>query len=109
MHIIQPFPIEVGYIFYKTLEWTENVIDSFKDLETAMFIRDSELPYCTKTVNGLEDLSLSGVCGGEVGAVKNVAYYIKMVFPNVYDGSNWCFKLPADFDMGGVVLLDGSV
>jgi hypothetical protein len=47
------------------LEWKENVIDSFTDLETAMFIRESEAPYCEKVVNGIEDLSLSAVCGGE--------------------------------------------
>ena len=109
MHVVQPFPIEAAYIYFKTLEWKENAIDSFEDLETAMFIRESEAPFCEVVANGIEDLSLSGMCGGEVNSTTNVAYYIRAVFPNVYDGAQWCFRLPARFSRGGFVLYDGQV
>jgi hypothetical protein len=31
-----------------------------------------------------------------------------VVFPNIYDVSNWCFRLPVDFDMGGISSIDGE-
>jgi hypothetical protein len=95
-----------SYIMFKTLHWTESPIDSFADIETAMFMRESEAPFCEYGLNGIMDLSLSGVCGGT--GITEVGYYVRTTFPNVYDGSLWCFHLPADFDLGGFVLLDGS-
>ena len=94
---------------FKTLHWNENIYDSFEDLETAMFIRESETPYCEYAINGIFDLSLSGVCGGDPAATNEVGYYVRTTFPNVYDGSLWCFHLPADFSEGGLALLDGVV
>ena len=44
-------------------------------------------------------------CDG--GAITNIGYYYRIVFPNVYDESVWCFRTPADFGSGGVTLLDG--
>jgi len=88
------------------LHWSEITIDSFPDLETAMFIRDSETPYCELAVNGIDNLSLSGICNTEA---EEIGYYIRTTFPNVFDGSTWCFNLPADFSESGFVLLDGDL
>ncbi len=31
-----------------------------------------------------------------------------MVFPNIYDNAQWCFRLPSDFDLGGRSAIDGT-
>jgi hypothetical protein len=108
-HRVEPFPLESSFIMFKTLHWNENTIDSFGDLETAMFIRESEAPYCEYAINAIVDLSNGDLCGTDSGPTQEVGYYVRSTFPNVYDGSLWCFHLPADFSEGGFVLLDGVI
>jgi len=47
------------------------------------------------------------LCKG--GSGKNVGYYYRTVFPNVYGGSQWCFRVPGGFLNGAVVMFDGKI
>lgn len=42
------------------------------------------------------------------GVKKNIGYYFRISFPNIYDNSQWCFKSSEDFTNGGISMLDGT-
>jgi hypothetical protein len=42
------------------------------------------------------------------GATKNVGYYYRVVFPNVYGGAEWCFRPEGRYLDGGVMIIDGK-
>jgi hypothetical protein len=46
------------------------------------------------------------LCGG---VNKNVGYYYKVSFPVGENGTEYSFKIPTDFGLGGLSLLDGKI
>lgn len=101
--------MEESTILVKTLYWDRDPIEKFGELETAMFTdepREGE-GYCVNLVDDMTRVSNQVLC--ETDNQKDVGYYYRVHFPNVYDYSNWCFKLPTDFGKGGLVMLDGKI
>ncbi len=106
IHFIEPFPIENSYFFMMTNRYRFNLLDNFDDFQQQLFLQDPATGYCGAMSFSMEDVSNQKNCEG--GTTSDVGYYYRVVFPNTYDDSTWCFKLPVDFDLGGVSMIDGK-
>jgi hypothetical protein len=54
----------------------------------------------------MDKVSNKAICKG---VSSNAGYYYKITFPTGDDGTTYSFKLPNDFGLGGMSILDGKV
>jgi hypothetical protein len=62
--------------------------------------------YCEKQVTYMMYVSNRRLCGGKIN--RNIGFYYKVTFTVGQDGDNYNFKIPNDFGLGGVSMLDGK-
>jgi hypothetical protein len=83
----------------------KNAISHLGALKAAMQKKPSK-GYCEKIVPSMAKVSNRILCGG---VNRNVGYYYKVSFPVGENGTQYSFKLPTDFGLGGVSILDGKI
>lgn len=92
-------------ISVKTVSFNKNAISHLGALKKAME-RKSTKGYCEKIVPAMSKVSNKQLCGG---VNRNVGYYYKVNFPVGEDKTKYAFKLPTDFGLGGLSILDGKI
>jgi hypothetical protein len=92
-------------ISVKTVKFNKNAIKYLGDLKSAMQ-KKSTRGYCEKIVPFMAQVSNQKLCGG---VNRNVGYYYKVSFPVGENGTQYNFRMPTDFGLGGVSILDGKI
>jgi len=92
-------------ISVKTVKFNKNAIKNLGALKSAMQ-KQSQKGYCKKVVPSMAQVSNKKLCGG---VNRNVGYYYKVSFPVGQNGTEYSFRLPTDFGLGGVSMLDGKI
>jgi hypothetical protein len=90
---------------WKTVQFSQSAVENFDELQSAMTEKSGK-GYCTKMLNHMVGKSNKRQCKG---TSKNIGYYFRTTFPVAQDGTNYYFRTPTDFGMGGVVVLDGKI
>jgi len=102
--------IRTGDMFNEINNWVNNgptpENGAPEDLAKCRVYMDDLEQWNARNAGCFADLA-SGTDVMESGRTHNITYHVEVEFGNLYAGSNWCFKLPSDFNKGGVVLLDG--
>jgi hypothetical protein len=69
--------------------------------------------YCeNKKLTSMDKLSNRAICSIATrgkGSSKNIGFYYRIIFPVCTDNLTWKFRVPTDFGLGGMVLVDGKV
>lgn len=92
-------------ISVKTVKFNKNAIKYLGDLKEAIEKKPTK-GYCEKIVPSMAQVSNQKLCGG---VNRNVGYYYKVSFPVGENGTQYNFRMPTDFGLGGVSILDGKI
>lgn len=84
-HQVKPLPLRNANIYVKTIKWSTSCVKKFDKFQTAIYTKKCGRGYCETTPNSMAQVSNRRFCKG--GANKDVGYYYRTVFPNVYGGS----------------------
>jgi hypothetical protein len=106
-HKVKPLPLRNANIYVKTMPWKTSCVKKFSKFQQALSKDTTVKGYCEVTPNSMAKVSNAQLCKG--GSRKNIGYYYRTVFPNVYGGSEWCFRIPSGFVQGAVVMFDGKI
>lgn len=107
MQTVKRFPLSQPTMYIKTMYWQGNCVSKLNRFQSSIYSKKTLTKgYCERMVNNLDQVSNSKFCAK--GATKNVGYYYRIVFPNVYGGAEWCFRTRGNFGNGGVTMLNGK-
>jgi hypothetical protein len=107
-HVVKALPLRDTSIYVKTIRWKGTCMKEFTKFQTKIYTVKCGQGYCETSPNSMAEVSNSKFCS-KGASTKNVGYYYRTVFPNVYGGSKWCFKTPGGFLNGAVVMMDGKI
>jgi len=97
-----------GSSFYvKTFQWKTNMVSNVAAFNQAIKTKKSTKGYCENSkIVSLTKLSNKALCKG---VNKNIGFYYRVNFPVCADKLSWKFRVPTDFGLGGMALIDGKI
>jgi hypothetical protein len=96
-----------GSIYVKTFMWKTNMVSNVAAFNQAIKTKKSTKGYCENSkITSLTKVSNKALCKG---SNKNIGFYYRITFPVCADSTSMKFRVPTDFGLGGMVLVDGKV
>jgi len=95
-------------MYVKTTMWKSNVGKEFEKFAKHISNSKPEYGYCETQVDNMNSVSNQAFCRRNAKA-RNGGFYIRVTFANAYPDAKWSFRLPMDFGLGGVSMLDGKI
>jgi hypothetical protein len=93
-------------MYVKTFQWKTNMVLNVAAFNQAIKTTKSTKGYCENSkINSLTKLSNKALCKG---VNRNIGFYYRITFP-VCARMDFKFRIPTDFGLGGMALVDGKV